>query len=397
MMTRLKKIGYFIFFPLTAILQLCCGSNPSSTSVVDQTAAGKLTAPAISCTQGMLPQDSIYYLQGGASEFESTVELSITYSGKIPPSMVWIPGGAFSMGSPNPIGIKDGGNEAMADSRPIHRVKVNPFFMDEHEVTNAQFAVFVQQTGYVTVAEKVPTIEEFPGAPAEALVAGSVVFTPPAVAVRLDNHLQWWSYVKAASWRQPEGAGSNIKGKENHPVVHIAWEDAVAYANWAGKRLPTEAEWEFAARGGLTGNMFTWGNNFTPNGTYMGNSFQGLFPNQNSLEDGFSTTAPVKHYPKNGYGLYDMSGNAWEWCSDWYHHDYYNQLSDAVTVDPKGPQVSHDPQEPGVPKKVQRGGSFLCSDQYCTRYMMGTRGKGEWRTGTNHAGFRCVKDAETKQ
>jgi formylglycine-generating enzyme required for sulfatase activity len=368
-------------------------NNPTTTGASsDNGHLGRLGAASISCTAGMLPQDSIYYLQGGAIEFQPTMENEVSFPGTIPSGMVLIQGGEFSMGSPNPVGITGGGNEPMADSRPIHRVKLNPFFMDEHEVTNAAFAAFVKATGYITVAEKVPTIEEFPGAPVEMLVAGSVVFTPPTVAVRLDDHLQWWSYVKGANWRQPEGVGSNLIGRENHPVVHVAWEDANAYASWAGKRLPTEAEWEFAARGGLTGNMFSWGNNFTPEGKYMGNSFQGQFPNKNSLDDGFATTAPVKQYPKNGYGLYDMSGNVWEWCSDWYHYDYYNQLTAALTENPQGPKLSHDPQEPGVPKKVQRGGSFLCTDQYCTRYMMGTRGKGEWRTGTNHAGFRCVKD-----
>lgn len=283
----------------------------------------------------------------------------------------------------------------MQDSRPIHRVKVDAFFMDEHEVTNAQFTDFVKATGYVTIAEKVPTLEEFPDALPEMLVAGSVVFTPPSDTVSLNDFYQWWSYVEGACWRHPEGKNSSTKGRESYPVVHIAWEDAMAYSKWASKRLPTEAEWEFAARGGLQGNMYTWGNVFQPEGKYMANTFQGHFPNSNSAEDGYVGTAPVMKFSPNGYGLFDMSGNVWEWCADWYRHDYYvSQAKSNLSINPNGPSDSYDPDEPGVAKKVQRGGSFLCNDQYCTRYMVGTRGKGDWRTATNHVGFRCVKDID---
>ncbi|ESU26373.1 hypothetical protein FLJC2902T_28590 [Flavobacterium limnosediminis JC2902] len=269
--------------------------------------------------------------------------------------------------------------------------------MDETEVTNAQFEAFTKATGYKTIAETTPTKEEFPDALPEMLVAGSVVFTPPASAVKLDNYFQWWNYVKGANWRHPEGPNSSIKGRENYPVVHIAWEDAVAYAAWAGKRLPTEAEWEFAARGGLSAQKFAWGNTFIPNGKHMTNTFQGQFPIEDKGEDGFKGMAPVKQFPKNGYGLYDISGNVWEWCSDWYRNDYFETMSGKETVkNPQGPKESHDPAEPGVQKKVHKGGSYLCTDQYCSRYVMGTRGKGDWRTGTNHVGFRCVKDRKTK-
>ncbi len=347
----------------------------------------------VSCTQGLMPGDSISYMQGGANAFIPTELNAVPGDLPLPSGMVYIPGGRFSMGMPNPVGMTGGGNGVMEDCRPIHRVEVNPYFMDDHEVTNAEFAAFVKATGYVTLAEKAPTREEFPDALPEMLVAGSVVFTPPAKPVSLNDHLQWWSYVKGANWRRPEGGESSIKGRENHPVVHIAWEDAVAYAKWAGKRLPTEAEWEFAARGGLTGNLYAWGNSFLPGGKQMANTFQGHFPDKNSNEDGFAGTAPVKQYSPNGFGLYDMAGNVWEWCADWYRNDYYQSLAEKnPAVNPQGPPDSHDPAEPGVAKKVHRGGSFLCNDQYCTRYMVGTRGKGDWRTGTNHLGFRCVKD-----
>jgi sulfatase modifying factor 1 len=219
-----------------------------------------------------------------------------------------------------------------------------------------------------------------------------VVFSPPAGKVALTNLLQWWEYKKGADWRHPFGTGSSIKGKENYPVVHICYEDAEAYAKWAGKRLPTEAEWEFAARGGKAGNLYAWGNELKPDGKWPANIFEGSFPDKDNAGDGYAGVAPVKQYAPNAYGLYDIGGNVWEWCSDWYRPDYYQQLKDGVTKNPKGPSDSYDPAEPGLQKKVQRGGSFLCTDQYCTRYMVGTRGKGEYRTASNHLGFRCVKD-----
>ena len=370
-------------------------SGKTTTALSDTPAAPIVStlSTAISCTREMLPEDSMNYMAGGAGAYRPTQPNPIPAVLPAAAGMVYIPGGEFSMGIPDPTRVKGGGKEAMPDARPIHRVKLKEFLMDEHEVTNAEFAAFVKATGYVTLAEKKPTREEFPDALPEMLVAGSVVFTPPNHEVRLDDHLQWWSYVKAADWRHPEGPSSSIKGKEQNPVVHIAWEDAAAYAKWAGKRLPTEAEWEFAARGGLTGNIYAWGNQLQPGGKKMANIFQGHFPERNAAEDGYPTTAPVKKFPANGYGLYDMAGNVWEWCEDWYRNDYYtSRASDKEWTNPTGPEDSFDPDEPGVPKKVQRGGSFLCTDQYCTRYMVGTRGKADWRTATNHAGFRCVKD-----
>jgi formylglycine-generating enzyme required for sulfatase activity len=289
------------------------------------------------------------------------------------------------------------GMQATRDSRPIHRVYVDGFFMDKTDVTNAEFTKFVKATGYVTVAERKPRAEDFPGAPPENLVAGGVVFSPPDHAVPLDNHFQWWSYVPGANWRHPTGRKSNIIGRDNYPVVQIAYEDAVVYAKWADKRLPTEAEWEFAARGGLAGKPFVWGDEFRPNGKWMANTHQGHFPNQDTGEDGHQGLAAVAQYPPNGYGLYDMAGNVWQWTSDWYRPDYYQQLvaEGGVARNPNGPQNPWAPDEPKEAKKVHRGGSFLCTDQYWSRYVVGTRGKGEVSTGTNHLGFRCVQDAFT--
>ena len=300
------------------------------------------------------------------------------------------------MGANDPPEMDEVGMKATWDARPIHRVYVDSFFMDKTDVTNAQFAEFVKATGYITIAEQKPKAEDFPGALPENLVPGAVTFSPPDHPVRLDNHFQWWSYVPGANWKHPTGPHSNLDGKANYPVVDIAYTDAEAYAKWAGKRLPTEAEWEFAARGGLAGKPFVWGDSFRPNNRWMANTHQGAFPVKDTGEDGFAGIAPVAQYPPNGYGLYDRAGNVWQWTSDWYRPDYYQQLADAgsVAVNPRGPDSAFDPEEPGQPKKVHRGGSFLCTDQYCSRYIVGTRGKGEISTGTNHLGFRCVKNAK---
>jgi len=316
-------------------------------------------------------------------------------SSPAPAGMVWIPGGEFAMGS-------DDAGESLCsmagvtlDAQPIHRVYVGGFWMDQTEVTNEQFQKFVDATGHVTVAERTPTAAEFPGAPPENLVAGSAVFAPTSQRVALDNCFQWWSYVHGANWRHPTGPDSDLQGREKHPVVQIACEDAAGYAKWAGKRLPTEAEWEFAARGGAAGKLYSWGNELKPGGKFQANIYQGSFPvtDGDTGEDGFKGIAPVAQFATNGYGLYDMAGNVWEWCSDWYRPDYYAQLAKAggVTRNPQGPASSYDPAEPTEKKRVHRGGSFLCTDQYCTRYMIGTRGKGEASTGSNHLGFRCVQ------
>lgn len=329
--------------------------------------------------------------------FLATIANPASAPDALPEGMVYIPGGEFSMGSLDPTEMFCGGDQPMDDARPLHRVYVDSYFMDATEVTNEQFASFVQATGYVTVAERKPTREEFPDVPQDKLVAGSAVYSPATQAVPLDNHYQWWAYEPGANWRHPDGPQSDLKGREKSPVVHVAYEDAEAYAKWAGKRLPTEAEFEFAARGGLTGKPYSWGDELKPGGKWPANIYQGKFPVKggDKGEDGFKGIAPVGKFRPNGYGLFDVGGNVWEWTSDWYRADYYSTLAQqgGIARNPQGPPSSLDPSEPDQPKRVQRGGSFLCTDLYCTRYMVGTRGKGEVRSATNHVGFRCVKDA----
>jgi formylglycine-generating enzyme required for sulfatase activity len=359
--------------------------------------------------------------------------------GPSPEGMVWVPGGSFWMG------VED--HPQGADAQPVHLVYVDGFWMDKTEVTNAQFAKFVAATRYVTVAERYPNPKDFeytrperlmvrdrgglrfldgvrekygddlmagfphafpllvgavaPGAGFPGTVPWgtaevihpivrpfSLVFAPPQHLPKLDNK-EWWRPVCGADWRHPGGPDSDLKGRENHPVVHIAYEDAVAYAKWADKRLPTEAEWEFAARGGLDRKPFAWGDELLPQGKHMANVWQGRFPVRNTKEDGFAGTAPVGSFPPNGFGLYDMAGNVWEWCADWYTEDYYEK---SLKRNPKGPDYGRDPHD-GLPKRVRRGGSFLCDVDICSAYMMGVRGRGEPTSPSSHCGFRCVRSA----
>jgi formylglycine-generating enzyme required for sulfatase activity len=311
-----------------------------------------------------------------------------------PPVMVWIPGGEFTMGSDDP--------DASPAEHPAHRVRVDGFWMDETDVTNAEFRRFVKATGHVTTAEKVPTVEEvlryaMPGAPApkkEDLVAGSVVFTPPDHPVDLRDASQWWKWTPGADWRHPEGPGSSIAGKEGHPVVHVSWFDAVAYAKWAGKRLPTEAEWECAARGGLDGKKYVWGDEPFSDEHPQCNNFQGHFPDRNSARDGYPRTSPVKAFPPNGHGLYDMAGNVWQWCADWFLPDDYARTADAgVLVNPQGPSHSFDPRR-RPPERVHRGGSFLCCVGYCFNYRPSARMGCTPDSGMSHIGFRCVRSPQ---
>jgi len=312
--------------------------------------------------------------------------------------MVWIPGGEFTMGSEPGTGVRP-------DESPAHRVRVGGFWIDRTEVTNRAFAEFVAATGHVTTAERPVDWEELrrqvpPGTPKpaeEMLRPGALVFTPPEPerlgSLRRDEPGGWWRWVPGASWRHPEGPGSDLAGRDDHPVVHVSWFDAVAYARWAGKRLPTEAEWEFAARGGLDGRRFVWGDD-EPDAK-RANLWQGVFPVRNDAEDGFVRTAPVGRFPPNGYGLVDMAGNVWEWCDDRFDVELYRRRAgDAPIVDPRGPEVARDPRNPDArDSRAQRGGSFLCHPSYCSSYRPSARMGCTPDTGMSHAGFRCVSDA----
>jgi formylglycine-generating enzyme required for sulfatase activity len=291
----------------------------------------------------------------------------------------------------------------MPNERPAHRVHVDGFWIDEHPVTNAEFRKFVEATGYITIAERKPDWEELkqqlppgtPKPPDNLLVPGSLVFTPPPNPVPLDSLANWWAWTPGADWRHPEGPGSNIFARENHPVVQVAWEDAAAYAKWAGKRLPTEAQWEYAARGGLEGKRYSWGNEFRPKGRHMANTFQGEFPYASKPEDGFSGTSPVRSFPPNGYGLYDMAGNVWQWTGDWYRADTFSeQAGKGHCENPTGPEKSFDPGDPYAPKRVIKGGSYLCHVSYCESYRPSARRGTPPDTGSSHVGFRLVRTPE---
>jgi len=307
--------------------------------------------------------------------------------------MVLIPAGEFLMGASD----RDG----RPDEYPRHRVKLAAFWMDVTEVTNAHFSEFVKATGYVTTAERKPDWEELkkqlpagtPKPPDSVLVAASLVFQPPARIENLNNAAQWWKWQKGADWKHPQGPGSTIQGKENYPVVHISWDDAQAYCKWAGKRLPTEAEWEYAARGGLKDVIYAWGNQDPGTGFYKANIWQGDFPVKNTGTDGYRGLAPVRQFKANGYGLYDVAGNVWEWCSDWYRDDWYQSSSEGTADNPQGPSESYDPMEPDSPKKVVRGGSFMCHSSYCKGYRVSSRMKSAPDTGLENTGFRCVAEA----
>ena len=304
--------------------------------------------------------------------------------------MALIPGGSFSMGGDD--------DQAWRDEYPKHMVVVDSFWMDVHEVTNAQFSAFVEATGYLTTAEKVVDWEEIkkelpPGTPkpdASQLAPASLVFVPADKPVSLLDVSQWWQWRQGANWRQPEGPGSSIVGKDNHPVVHVSWFDAVAYCDWVGKRLPTEAEWEYASRGGLTDAVYAWGNEDLRSGKPKANTWEGAFPYRNDKSDGFYFTAPVQSYQANNYGLYDIAGNVWEWCADLYHEDYYKTLAGKTTHNPQGPKTSYDSNEPYALKRVSRGGSFLCHESYCSGYRNSMRMKTTPDTGSMHTGFRAV-------
>lgn len=304
--------------------------------------------------------------------------------------MVWIPGGTFLMGS----------NDFYPEEKPAHRVAVDSFWMDEHPVTNAAFRRFVKATGYVTVAEREPDPSDYPDADPRLLVPGSLVFRKPPRRIGLHDYRAWWAFVPGACWKHPEGPGSSLHGRDRHPVVHVAYADAEAYAAWAGKTLPTEAEWERASRGGLEGATFVWGDEFAPKGRMRANTWQGEFPWQNLRTDGYEGTSPVGAFPPNAYGLYDMAGNVWEWTSDFFTPRHPDAVENVCCV-PHNPRVetaeqSYDGGQPGghIPRKVIKGGSHLCAPNYCLRYRPAARQGETVDTSTCHIGFRCIVRTE---
>ena len=300
--------------------------------------------------------------------------------------MIWVPGGTFRMGS----------DDHYPEEAPVHRVTVDGFWIDRTPVTNRDFRKFIRTTGYITLAEKKPNAADYPGALPQMLRAGSLVFSPPPQMVPLHDWSQWWNFKFGADWAHPYGRKSSTVGLDDHPVVHVAYQDAFAYAIWAGKELPTEAQWEFAARGGLDGAEFAWGDEFTPGGQQMANTWQGAFPQQNLKADGFERTSPVTAFPPNGYGIYDMIGNAWEWTKDWYapKHEADAESDCCMSKNPRGGAEagSYDPCQPQVkiPRKVIKGGSHLCAPNYCRRYRPAARHAEAIDTSTSHLGFRCV-------
>ncbi|MEM9836148.1 MAG: formylglycine-generating enzyme family protein [Bacteroidota bacterium] len=328
--------------------------------------------------------------QAGESTAATSTEEALTTSNRYA-GMVKIPAGPLNMGGDN--------EQADPNEFPKHRVEIAAFWLDEKEVTNQQFAQFVAATDYVTVAERPIDWEVMakdlppgtPKPPDSILQPGALVFTVPQGQVNLNNPGSWWTWTRGANWRQPEGLGSSIEEKMDHPVVQVAWEDAQAYAQWAGKRLPTEAEWEWAARGGKENVLYPWGNDELSLTVPQANFWQGPFPYVDELRDGFSTTAPVGQFPANGYGLHDMAGNVWEWCADWFDVNYYRQ-ADAQRNNTTGPDQAFNPAMGLVPERVVRGGSFLCSENYCSGYRNSRRMGSSPDTGLNHTGFRCAAD-----
>ncbi|MEZ4886555.1 MAG: formylglycine-generating enzyme family protein [Chitinophagales bacterium] len=389
-----------ILLLLTLFLLWSCQQNPHSlSSKTNLEAPKKITL----CYSTVNEQNRPFVNQQILEEI-ATIKVSETQKADTT-GMVWIEGGSFDMGADTVTPLKENaallGAQPRLDEFPKHTTKVDGFWMDKTEVTNAQFSKFVEATGWKTVAERPIDLKEImaqlpEGAKppsAEMLAPASLVFHYPENKQQANYSFNdWWEAVKGANWQHPYGDGSTIEGKENYPVVHISWYDALAYCKWAGKRLPTEAEWEYASRGNQNAQLYPWGSELLQGGKPNANYWQGDFPLKNEVTDGFERLAPVGSFAANGYGLYDMAGNAWEWCQDWYHADYYACVAENQLVDnPQGPDLSFDPSMPDASQKVMRGGSFLCNDSYCSGYRVAARMKSSPDTGLEHTGFRCVR------
>jgi sulfatase modifying factor 1 len=375
--------------PRAAILMLLltllgCGQKqkPVQVTIVENKINNPLKKSV--CCQSNIPSR---FKTAAANNPEITPSNNTSHAG-----MLWIKPGTFMMGGDN--------EQADEDEYPKHKVIIDGFWMDATEVTNAQFAAFVKAIRYITTAEQKPDWNQLkkqlpPGTAKpddQLLVPASLVFTPPNHPVGMNDVSQWWSWVKGTDWKHPHGPQSNIIGKANYPVVQVSWFDAQAYCKWAGKRLPTEAEWEWAARGGLTDKIYPWGNEPVNAGKPKANTWQGSFPDKNTMQDKFYNTAPVNSFPANGYGLFDMAGNVWEWCADLYNDKYYSNTNQPHGVkNPQGPLKSFDPQEPYARKRVTRGGSFLCNDSYCSGFRVARRMKSTEDSGMENLGFRCVR------
>jgi len=377
----MKKIIFFFFLFLINDL-ICFAQSKKSIQTKDSLECNKKQT----CCNKNIPKRF-----GNTKQTDSFSLINLSNAAHV--GMVWIAGGNFFMGGDN--------DQARSDEFPKHQVELNGFYMDETEVTNKQFAKFVAETGYITTAEKDVDWNELkkqlpdntPMPDSEMLKAASLIFVSTPEAVNLSDYSQWWKWQHGANWKHPQGPGSDIIGKDDLPVVQVSWDDANAYCKWAGKRLPTEAEWEYAVRGSKKNTIYSWGNSPIDSNGFQCNYWQGSFPNSNLVEDKFYLAAPVKSFMPNGYGLYDMSGNVWEWCSDLYHNEYYKTFEKIkCAINPKGPIKSFDPDEPLVSKRVMRGGSFLCNESYCSGYRNSSRMKSSQDTGMEHVGFRCVAD-----
>jgi len=377
-----QRVSFIILCGLITVFLSCKQKQqPAATKQAIPAFANKQTVAV--CTQSNIPKR--FASASTPADTQQTTSGTASHKG-----MVWIPAGTYQMGADN--------KQAAPDEYPKHKVTLDGFWIDQTEVTNNQFAAFVKATHYITTAEQKPDWNEMkkqlpPGTakPDESLlVPAALVFTPPNHPVNLNDYGQWWSWKTGANWKHPQGPGSNITGKGSYPVIHVSWYDAEAYCKWAHKRLPTEAEWEWAARGGLSNNIYPWGNESVNTGKIKANTWQGSFPDKNTMADKYYGSAPVESFAPNGYKLYDMAGNVWEWCADKYAPNYYSQTANAKN--PQGPTKSYDPDEPYATKRVTRGGSFLCNDNYCSGYRVSRRMKTTEDSGMENLGFRCVSN-----